>query len=69
LVIYFVLFWFYKLASCWWLTTSTFSWRCKAIVLLLQVAWRVKKRNHISLPREFDINPKLTLWRRLHFKE
>jgi hypothetical protein len=52
-----VSFWFCKLASCWWLATTTVSWGHKAIVLLLQVAWRVDRRNHLFLSWEFDINP------------
>jgi hypothetical protein len=62
LVTHFALFWFRKLASYWCLTTTTVSWGRKAICLLLQVARRVKKRNHLSLPWEFDINLKSSLW-------
>jgi hypothetical protein len=61
----FVLLVFSKLASCWCLATTTVSWGRKAIVLLLQVARRVKKRNHLSLWREFDINFKLPLYGKL----
>jgi hypothetical protein len=32
---------------------------------MLQVARRVKKRNHLNHSREFDINPKLPLWGKL----
>jgi hypothetical protein len=64
LVIHFALFWICKPASCWCLKTTT-SWGYKVVVLLLQVARRVKKRNHLSFPREFDINPESPLWRKL----
>jgi hypothetical protein len=59
---HFALFWFYKLASCWCLKATIVSWRHKAVCLLLQVAKRVKKRNHLSLPQEFDINPESPVW-------
>jgi hypothetical protein len=42
---------------------TALSWGRKAVCLLLQVARRVKKRNYLSLPREFDINPKSPLWK------
>jgi hypothetical protein len=47
------------------MTTTTVSWGCKGVYLLLQVARRVKKKNHLSLPREFDINPESSLWEKL----
>jgi hypothetical protein len=64
-VTFFVLFWFCKLASYWCMTTTIVSWGHKAIVVLLQVARRVKKMNHLRLPREFDIDHELPLWRKL----
>jgi hypothetical protein len=51
LVTHFALFLVYNLASCWCLTTTRISWGHKAICFLLQVARRVKKRKHYSLPR------------------
>jgi hypothetical protein len=64
-VTFFVLFWFCKLASYWRLTTTTVSWGHKVVVVLLQVARRVKKRNHLRLPQEFDIDHELPLWRKI----
>jgi hypothetical protein len=35
----------------------------------LQVAWRMWRRNHLFLPREFDMNPRVTLVRKNLFVE
>jgi hypothetical protein len=43
------------------MTTTTISYGRKVVVLLLQVARRVKKRCYLNLPQDFDINPKLPL--------
>jgi hypothetical protein len=45
--------------------TTIASWGHKAVVLMLQVARRMKKMNHLSIPRELDINPELPLWGKL----
>jgi hypothetical protein len=42
------LFWFCKLASCWWLTTTIVSWERKIVVLLLKVAWSKKYEINFS---------------------
>jgi hypothetical protein len=39
-----------------WQPLQLISWGHKFVCLLLRVARRVKKRNHLSLSREFDIN-------------
>jgi hypothetical protein len=51
--------------SCWCLTTTIVSWVHKAVVLVLHVGRRVKKRNHLSLPQVFNINPESLLWGKL----
>jgi hypothetical protein len=43
--------WFCNLPSCWCLTNNTISWGRKIIILLLQVVWRIWRKNHLFSPR------------------